>query len=167
MTLSNLSDPQTKEIICLFKFFDTDRDGLISPASASKLCEQLGFHLEPAQFGGEPNTAPLALPDLLAWCDNFCGQCLRSADLRDAQRFALLRACDVFASGPRVSKEALIHFLTGEQHAVHPEAVDALLSEVGTKDTKEGHGLTKADLTLLSPMSLQAAIDFPVLLFDP
>ena len=31
--LSNLSDGQTSELMSLFKFFDTDGDGLISPRS--------------------------------------------------------------------------------------------------------------------------------------
>ena len=145
MTLSNLSDPQTKEVIALFKFFDTDRDGLISPRSATKLCEQLGFHLEPAHFSGDPGSTPLSLSDLLAWCDSFCGQCARSDDLHIAQRFALLRSCDVYASGPRVSRDALIQFLANEQHAVSSEAVDALLSEMGG----DGQSLSKADVAAL------------------
>lgn len=144
MTLSNLSDPQTKEIIALFKFFDTDRDGLISPRSATKLCEQLGFHLEPAHFPGDPGSSPIALPDLLSWCDSFCGQCLRSEDLHHTQRFALLRACDIFASGPRVSRDALVQFLALEQHTVRPEAIEQLLTEVGT----DGQ-LSKSDLESL------------------
>ena len=143
-SLSNLSDPQTKEITQMFKFFDTDRDGLISPRSATKLCEQLGFHLEQAHFAGDPGSTPLALHELLAWCDNFCGQCLRSDQLRLAQRFALLRACDTFATGPRVSRDALTNFLSLEQHSVKEEAVDALLMEVGT----DGQ-LSKADMAAL------------------
>ena len=144
MTLTNLSDPQTKEIAALFKFFDTDRDGLISPRSATKLCEQLGFHLEPAHFSGDPGSTPLALPDMLDWCDSFCGQCNRSNDLRLAQRFQLLRACDVFAKGPRVSQDAMLQFLSLGQHAVRPEAVEQMLIEVGT----EGE-LSKRDMAQL------------------
>ena len=142
--LGNLSDPQTKEIIALFQFYDTDRDGLVSPRSATKLCEHLGFHLEPAHFSGDPGSTPLSLPDVLSWCNNFCGQCLRSDDLRLAQRFALLRNCDVFAGSQRISREALMQFLTLEQHSVRPEAVDALLSEVGTNDQ-----LSKKDVASL------------------
>ena len=131
-SLANLSDPQTKEIEAMFKFFDTDRDGLISPRSATKLCEQLGFHVEPAHFAGDPGSTPLAVHELLAWCDNFCGQCLRNDALRMAQRFALLRACDTFATGPRVSRDALMNFFQLEQHTVKEEAVDSLLMELGT-----------------------------------
>jgi Ca2+-binding EF-hand superfamily protein len=147
MTLSNLSDPQTKEVMALFQFFDTDRDGLVSPRSASKLCSQLGFHLEPAHFAGDPGSTPLSLPDLLNWVDNFIGQCQRSKELSLAQRFALLRACDVHASGPRVSREALMHFLTLEKHTVGPEAIDELLEEVGT----DGQ-LSKSDLAAVLRM---------------
>ena len=142
--LSNLSDPQSKEIVALFKFFDTDRDGLISPRTAIKLCAQLGFHLEPAAFAGDPGSSPLTQNDLLNWCDNFCGQCLRSDDLRLAQRFALLRACDEFATGPRVSRDALLQFLASEQHQVQDEAVDALIIEMGT----DGQ-LSKDDMAML------------------
>lgn len=132
MSLSNLSDPQTKEIEALFRFFDTDRDGLISPRSTSKLCEQLGFHLEPAHFPGDPGSTPLSLDDLKVFIDKFSGQCLHSSDLRLAQRFALLRACDVFANGQRVTRDAMLQFLSLGQHAVSTEAVEQMLLEVGT-----------------------------------
>lgn len=144
MTLSNLSDPQTKEILALFAFFDTNRDGLISPRAATKLCERLGFHLEPAAFAGDPGSSPLSRADLLAWCDNFCGQCLRSDELRSTQHFALLRHCDPFESGQRVSKEALLNFLALEQHSVQPEAVDALLGDLGSNGQ-----LSKAEMAAL------------------
>lgn len=144
-SLANLSDQQTQNIITLFNFFDTDRDQLISPRSAVKLCERLGFHPEPAQFGGDPGSSPLALQDLLSWVDTFCGQCGRSEELRLAQRFALLRSCDVFASGQRVSREALEAFLESEQHSVQAASLDALLQETGT----DGH-LTKSDLLALA-----------------
>ncbi len=95
-------------------------------------------------FAGDPGSTPLSQSDLLSWIDNVCGQCLRSDDLRLAQRFALLRNCDIEASGQRISREALMQFLTLEQHSVRPEAIDALLEEVGTDG-----GLTKADMASL------------------
>ena len=144
MSCVNLSDPQTKEIVALFRLYDNDNDGLVSPRSATKLCETLGFHLEPAHFSGDPGSSPLTLQDLLGWIDNFCGQCLRSDELQRAQRFALLRSCDVFASGQRVSREALASFLEEEQHSVTPEALDALLAEMGTNGQ-----LSKDDLKMI------------------
>ena len=144
MTLGNLSDTQSDELAILFEFFDTDKDGLISPRSCTKLCERLGFHLEPASFAGDAGSTPLSLEDLLGWVNQFCGQCEKSEELRLAQRFTLLRHCDVLTSGQRVSREALSSFLEGEQHVVTDEALDALLAEVGTNGA-----LTKPDLALL------------------
>ena len=144
MSVSNVSDAQSKEVIALFRFFDTDHDGLISPRSASKLCEQLGFHLEPAHFSGDPGSSPISMPDLLSWIDSFCGQCARQPELALAQRFALLRACDIFAQGSKVSKEALIQFLAMEKHTVGEEAIDQLLDELGTDGC-----LSKADMATL------------------
>jgi hypothetical protein len=140
MTLGSLSDQQTKEVAQLFRFFDNNRDGLISPRSATKLCERLGFHPEPLKA-----CTPLTLRDVLSWCNSFCGQCSSSDELRTAQRFALLRSCDPFASGQRISRTALENFLVQEQHTVRPEVIDALLQDLGT----DGQHLTKADLKAL------------------
>ena len=74
----------------------------------------------------------MTLQDLLAWVDGFIEKTTTSDQLRHAQRFALLRSCDIFASGQRISRDALANFLEGEQHAVAPEALDALLAELGT-----------------------------------
>ena len=144
VSLGNLSDTQSDELATLFKFFDTDKDGLISPRSCTKLCERLGFHLEPASFAGDAGSTPLTLEDLLGWVNQFCGQCERSEELRLAQRFTLLRHYDVLTAGQKVSREALSSFLEGEQHVVTDEALDALLAEVGTNG-----GLTKPDLAML------------------
>lgn len=136
--VATLSDGQAKEVVALFRFFDRDRDGLISPRSATKLCEQLGFHLDPARSKGEAGSMPVSSQDLLDWVDDFMGQCQRNEELRLTQRMALLRSCDVFAgpshAGHKVSREALEKFLATEEHAVQPAELDALLEECGTDD---------------------------------
>ena len=139
--VNNISDPQAKEIATLFSHFDTDRDGYISPRSATKLCQVLGFHLEPSSLN---SSSPLCLQDVMSWCDTFCGQCLRNDELRLAQKFSLLRGCDIFASGSRISRAALAKFLDEEGHVVRPEVLEVLMQEIGT----EGQ-LSKADLALL------------------
>ena len=142
--LSNLSDGQTSELMSLFKFFDTDGDGLISPRSCTKLCERLGFHLETSQFAGDPGSTPLSMLDMLGWVDQYCGQCQKSDELALTQRFALLRHHDVFSTGNKISRDALANFLQEEQHVVTDEALDALLAEMGTNGS-----LTKPDLAML------------------
>lgn len=132
MSVANLSDVQAKEVIALFRYFDTDRDGMLSPRSAAKLCERLGFHLEPPMVAGDPGSTKVSLVDLLSWCDAYCGKCMKNEELKLAQRFALLAACDTFATGQRITRDALAQFLQLEQHTVRPEAIDALLNDLGT-----------------------------------
>ena len=94
----------------------------------------------------------LGRPGLVAHLDarsalvdrQLCGQCARQPELALAQRFALLRACDIFAQGSKVSKEALIQFLAMEKHTVGEEAIDQLLDELGTDGC-----LSKADMATL------------------
>lgn len=140
--VNNISDPQAKEIVVLFNFYDADRDGLISPRSATKLCQELGFHLEPTSLA--LSSTPLSLQDVLNWCDTFCGQCLRNEELKLAQKFALFRSHDAFAAGPRISRTAIEKFLQQEGHVVRPEVLDQLVKEIGT----EGQ-LSKSDLVML------------------
>ena len=105
-SLYNLSDTQTKEILAIFEFLDTDRDGLISPRSAAVLCEKLGFHPEPPG-PSDPGTKPMRSDDLLAWIDSFMGQVMRDDELRLTQRYALLKSMDVFAtSKSRLTKQS-------------------------------------------------------------
>lgn len=140
MTLGSLSDPQAKEIVTLFQLFDTDKDGYITPQSACKLCQELGYNLDQSTLAS--TTRPLNLHDVLSWCDTFCGQCLRSDDLRLTQRFSLLRGCDAFATGARITRDALLKFLEEEGHAVNADVVDQLLHEIGTEGelSKEDFG---------------------------
>lgn len=145
-TLSNLSDAQTKEIYALFHVLDTNSDNLLSPRSAHRLCEALGFHPDmQAQLGARGFSTPVSREDVLQWLDTFCGQAERSDEIRLAQRFALLKSCDQFAdSASRVTRAALESFLASEQHKVQPEVVEALLDEVG-----DGHTLTKVQMASL------------------
>lgn len=136
MVLMNLSDPQEKEISTLFRFFDRDRDGLISPRSAVKLCEILGFHYQQERsMPGESGGMPLTEDDMLSWVDHFVGQMNRNEELRLSQRVTLLRSCDVDADarpGHKVTKESILEFLKAEGHSVRPEMVDMLMDEYGT-----------------------------------
>jgi hypothetical protein len=143
MPLNNLSDPQTKEVLALFHFLDTDADGLLSPRSASNLCSALGFHIEPPRNAGDPGATPIGHEDLLSWIDTFYGQALKNKELQVAQQFALLRTFDPFSGGrgSKVTKEAVEAFLAKEQHSVRPEVLAALFEDLG-----DGASLSKEEL---------------------
>lgn len=150
MVLFNLSEAQTNEISAVFEFLDTDRDGLLSPRSALHLCEKLGFHPEPASGPGEPGSVPLSVDDFLSWMDKYIDQLVRDEEQKDgelrlAERYALLKSCDVFASAKgRLTRRPIEAYLTSEQHKVPPEVLDALMDEVG-----DGHSLSKQQFAQL------------------
>ena len=86
---------------------------------------------------------PISADDVLAWVDDFMGQMQHNEDLRLAQKVALLRSFDALASESdnKVTREALMQFLTEQEQAVRPQEVDAMLNEFGTNDR-----LSRSDL---------------------
>ena len=157
--LSNLSDTQSREVMALFDMLDTDRDGRIDYATASHLCERLGFHAElPRQPKDASSSSTVSKQDFLAWMDEFSAQTkaetARGTDLRISQRYALLHSFDHFGGGAerRVTRKALMGFMTEEQHKVRPDMFDALLEEFG-----DGFTLTTPQLKELLRQQQQSA----------
>ena len=74
-------------------------EGLLSPRSASSLCDKLGFHTELPHSPGELPQSPISREDFLSWIDTFMGQIMRDDELRLAQRYALLKSCDESSTG--------------------------------------------------------------------
>lgn len=142
-SMASLADPQVREIEHIFNYMDTDGDGRIGPGAAQKLCELLGFT---AELEGMPQL--VSFGDVLSWCNAFHAQCTRSKELKLTQRFSLLAGAGVH----RLSREAVMRFLLEEQHPCKPEAIDALLEELG----EEG-GFNKASLRALTQVHAGAA----------
>lgn len=123
MAGSYVSDPQAREIGTIFKFMDTDGDGLLSIQHAIKLCERLGFHVDRSTL--QHREEGVSLRELLTWCDKFVGACTRSADLHLTQMFTLLQR-DGF-----IAPEAMRQYLADEQYSFSPHLVNALVEHIG------------------------------------
>lgn len=132
--LANLSDAQTKEVLAVFDILDTDRDGMIDMPTARLVCERFGFHPEPPADGV---STPVSREAILSWLDVFTGQAQaqtsHAAELRNSQRYALLRTFDLFGGGSqhKVSRKALAGFLAEEGHKVKPQLITYLLEDYG------------------------------------
>eukprot|EP00322_Chrysochromulina_rotalis_P026075 CAMPEP_0115863830 /NCGR_PEP_ID=MMETSP0287-20121206/18887_1 /TAXON_ID=412157 /ORGANISM="Chrysochromulina rotalis, Strain UIO044" /LENGTH=151 /DNA_ID=CAMNT_0003318281 /DNA_START=6 /DNA_END=461 /DNA_ORIENTATION=+ len=144
--------------MALFDLMDTNRDGMIEPKAARKICERLGFHPEPPQHSGDPGSSAVTREDLLSWIDGYSekanGLNVQSAELKLSQRYALLRTLDLFGGGSQnqITRKALVGFLDEEQHKVRPEIVGKLLDEFG-----DGLTLTRSALAELLSEQLQRA----------